>query len=569
MSARTLFLTAATLALALPVAVRAELLLDGARLIDGVTVFGDHRSTPAAPGQCYYVPKARIGTRPDGVPDLTFLKYTKTGSGEQHNGGILRFTVGLELEEGEIASLRSKLGKGCATLGPVTFQSGEFLVVSAALGEGGVFTRNIVGQGAAPLLAGSRAAVSIAVTPEGATFLERALRETNHSVDVVFDMTYAGLGPKYEARATIDWDKVRVVTEEGSRRRIYRRRERLLGIWRWIYYVADGDRREQELTDHMSSTGAITVETIGQDERLDPILQTLTEQVMSVIADTQLSLPDEGLPASGEEGEGRDDMPFGSSVTVKDVQRHGKAEINLNSRMRMERQTGPIAADLGEPLRRHGDNERVYRLIDLDDPDFEAQTVTATLDIEGFEDFGAYINYATISFRKRYPGTFSDHTGSLSFNRKSFESSGNLLQWTFPRLGEEGAGWLRYEYKESWSFAGGVTWETGWRTADGPYLALSPPLELRTIDLALDSEQAEAAGIQFVSVVVKNSVRGRERVREVRIQPTDGAWTQHRYYHDENDLEFAYQITWFTTAGRRTSEWRRTTDSFIDLTPRG
>ena len=201
----------------------AEVELDSVPLqVANAILFKDH----AEPNVYYYMPnQPRLAYWPDGTPKLTFLKYTKAGK-EESKGGILHFFVKYGLDEKELNKVRQELTKinPKATIkGPLVFKKGSFLVISAAVGEGGAFTRKIIGEGKAPLISGSEVSVSIAVTPEGATFLEEALRQPTYPVSVRFEMTYEGLTPKYQATATIHWSKVREYFDQYSKWKIFLR----------------------------------------------------------------------------------------------------------------------------------------------------------------------------------------------------------------------------------------------------------------------------------------------------------------------------------------------------------
>jgi hypothetical protein len=516
------------------------------------------------------MPTPRLSQQSDGTPDLTFLEYIKTDAPEQFTGGSLQFAAELGLTESELASLQRQLpskGLKCSRLGPVIFKSGEFMVVSADVGEGGVFTRGVVGQGRAPLVSRSKAAVSIALKPEGATFIKNALADTNYRVYTAFDMVYEGLSNEYSATATIDWSKVRSFFESERRYRIYRRREVSFGPIRWVWYVNLGERQESRLSDHLRAQGAIEIEKIGSDSSLDPILEMLTERVMETMTEVTLDLP-EMTSEMGEDPSAAGTMPYGTRIKVKSVSQSGRFTITLKGRQRVERPTGPMTADIGSTLRRLRDDRRIHRLIDLDDPDFQARGVAVSLDIENADSFGDYINYATVSLRKRYRDPQRPaKSGELSFNQKTFQESTNTLEWTYPLLGEDVMkGGMEYDYRVGWSFAGGARIETNWQTTDLPTLVLSPPLWSRTLDLAIDSSNAEERGVRFIQVQIKNRIAGRERLREIKVNPNDNPWVTYRYHHPEGDLSYSYQIVWFLDDGQKTSSgWRTSTDPFVDL----
>lgn len=577
---------------------KADLLLESQVQLGEAIVYQDHDPNS---GKCYYLPAhPKLSTWPDGTPKLFFAKYTKTGS--EIKGGILHFIVRLGLDASEVDNLKSqitggryrvpynsirlmraaKIGQGagtpgtglnCKTLGPVIFKKGEFMVVSAVAGEGGVFTRKIVGTGSAPLIAGSEAAVSIAVTQEGATFLQKALDSATFPVDVAFNMTYEGLTPQYHATATINWDKVRQYFEQESKYPIYQKWEAdFLGIWHWEYYVRVGDRQDTKISDFMRSNGMIDVQVTGQDDNMDALLTTLVNQVMKDMTEATLDLPqsqsEQELEASkGEDGKGGGsaDMPYGTRTKTKTVQRSGSMTINLVKRLRQDRDTGPLTSSLGGPLRQFKNDPRVYMLVDLDDPNFQDRTISSTLDIEDADKFGSYINYVTVSLKKKHPDG-STTTGDIIFNRKSFQDSGNTLTWIYPRLTETSDSWLTYQYKVTWSFAGGAKMEYDWQDNSAPIFSLAPPHKFRTIDLMADSGNVDEKGIRYISVKLKNRVLGKDREREVKVVPSESLNAKYNYFHEENDFNISYKITWYLKSGGKVEgNWQATDDSFIDL----
>ena len=555
------FLIALTALLA-PGFLAAEVELDSAPLqIGGAILFKDH----AEPNAYFYMPnQPRLAFWPDGTPKLTFLKYTKAGK-EEAKGGILHFFVKYGLTDQELAKVRTDLAKqvpGAKLKGPVVFKKGTFMVVSAAAGEGGVFTRKILGEGKAPLITGSEVSVSIAVTPEGAAFLEEALRQPTYPVSVRFDMTYEGLTPKYQANATISWSKVRTYFEQYRKWKIIKKKK--LGIWTW--YVNKGTGEELRISDDLKSAGAVTIDVTGEDQNMEAILQTVVDQVMREMFDTGMELP--GEAQEGEEGGGQEgspsaqDRPYGVSTTMKSVTRSDDWTVSLTKRLRQERETGPMDASLGDTLRKFKSNKKVYDIINLDDPDLQDRRVHAILDGEDFDTFKKYINFVTVSFRKTHPSG-EPTTRDVIFNAKSFAEQGNMQEFVYPRLGE-GASWLGYEYKTTWSFMGGLKVDGAWTRSEEAAVNLFPPHRYREVDVIADEENVRAHNINLITVAFKNRVFDRERTGETKILPSETLMTRYEYLHKENDLGFQYQVTWLLGDGRRASSgWQTTTDPFV------
>jgi hypothetical protein len=526
----------------------AEIELDKAPLqIGSALLFKDQ----AEAGAYYYMPnQPRLAFWPDGTPKLTFLKYTKAGK-EEAKGGILHFFVKYGLDEPELAKVRQELAKqepGAKLKGPVVFKKGTFMVISAAAGEGGVFTRKIIGEGKAPLITGSEVSVSIAVTPEGAAFLEEALRQPTYPVSVRFDMTYEGLTPKYQANATVSYSKVRTYFEQYKKWKIYKKKSFMF----WSWYVQKGTGEELRISDDLKSVGAVKIDVTGEDQNMEAILQTVVDSVMREMFDMKMELPGEnqesgeGGGQEGGEAPKQQDKPYGVSTTMKSVTRSDTWTVNLTKRLRQERKN----------------NKKVYDIINLDDPDLQDRQVFAILDGEDFDTFKKYINFVTVSFKKTHPSG-EPTTRDVIFNAQSFAERGNMLPFVYPRLGE-GASWLGYEFKTTWSFMGGIKVDGTWTRSEEAAVNLFPPHRYREVDVIADEDNVKAYNIKLITVAFKNKIFDREKTGETKILPSETLLTKYEYLHQENDMSFQYEVTWLLGDGRRVSSgWQTTTDPFV------
>jgi hypothetical protein len=543
----------------------AEVELDKAPLqIGNALLFKDQ----AEAGAYYYMPnQPRLAYWPDGTPKLTFLKYTKAGK-EEAKGGILHFFVKYGLDEQELNKVRQELAKqepNAKLKGPIVFKKGTFMVISAAAGEGGVFTRKIIGEGKAPLITGSEVSVSIAVTPEGAAFLEEALRQPTYPVSVRFDMTYEGLTPKYQANATISWSKVRTYFEQYKKWKIYKKKSFMF----WSWYVQKGTGEELRISDDLKSVGAVKIDVTGEDQNMEAILQTVVDSVMREMFDMKMELPGENQEAGeggGQEGgeaqPQQKDKPYGVSTTMKSVTRSDTWTVNMTKRLRQDRETGPMDASIGDTLRKFKNNKKVYDIINLDDPDLQDRQVFAILDGEDFDTFKKYINFVTVSFKKTHPSG-EPTTRDIIFNAQSFAERGNMLPFVYPRLGE-GASWLGYEFKTTWSFMGGIKVDGIWTRSEEAAVNLFPPHRYRQVDVIADEENVKAFNIKLITVAFKNKIFDREKTGETKILPSETLLTKYEYLHKENDMSFQYEVTWLLGDGRRASSgWQTTTDPFV------
>jgi len=301
---------------------------------------------------------------------------------------------------------------------------------------------------------------------------------------------------------------------------------------------------------------------------MEAILQTVVDSVMREMFEMKMELPGENQE-SGEGGgqEGgqapkQPDKPYGVSTTMKSVTRSDTWTVNLTKRLRQDRETGPMDASIGDTLRKFKNNKKVYDIINLDDPDLQDRQVFAILDGEDFDTFKKYINFVTVSFKKTHPSG-EPTTRDIIFNAQSFAERGNMLPFIYPRLGE-GASWLGYEFKTTWSFMGGIKVDGTWTRSEEAAVNLFPPHRYRQVDVIADEDNVKAFNIKLITVAFKNKIFDREKTGETKILPSETLLTKYEYLHKENDMSFQYEVTWLLGDGRRASSgWQTTTDPFV------
>lgn len=226
----------------------------------------------------YYIPdQPRLATRPDGTPEFTFIKYTKTG--EDIKGGVVHFLVTWGLSGSEISTAEASLqmiDPEAELAGPVPFKAGAFKIVSATAGEGGLFNVKICGEGKAPIMPGQKGAVSIALTQEGATLLWESFKNPTSDVSVVFNLTYAGITPAYEAKLKVDWDKVynhHDVSLSGS----------------GIVKVVKLESELRAIFDQLRQEGAIELEVTGESEDMEGLLNVAYGHLIKLMCSTEIA----------------------------------------------------------------------------------------------------------------------------------------------------------------------------------------------------------------------------------------------------------------------------------------
>jgi len=548
-SRRALISALALAAAVLPLAVQAEVLLDvGPLQVGNILLFRDH----AAEHGYHYMPLApRISTWPDGIPKFSFIQYVRTG--KEITGGILHFlcTFGLTREELDRAQRDlTRLDKNGKILGPVVFVKGDFHIISASAGEGGIFSRKICGTGKAPLLAGSEAAVSIALTEEGSTLLLQSFKQPTSDVSVQFVMTYQGLTPAYRAVLSVDWDKV------------YNHREFKMKAGN-VFVSAQIQKIYAELREQ----GAIKLDVIGEDTKMDELLETVYNTITKMMFDAKPVKPEDIGKPQASTGSNWFGNLFGQAHAgyyQKTVKMTGKYTVDLTRRKRDQREI-PLTGNIGDLHKKYGGNQQLFSVVDLDDPAFEERTVNVILDGEDLETFQQFINFAGITFKKEYQAAdMKSVTEDLIFNKAKFSQDGNTLSLKYRRKGDATEKWLDYEYKPVWSYIGGLEVNGDWIRTSQPVIVLTPPHKYRYIEVLAEEENMAAKGIIRIAVQFKHKNFGRELQKEVVLRKGEPLNINYVYFHEANNLDYEYNITWlFKDSTKASSGWQKATDPFV------
>jgi hypothetical protein len=195
----------------------AEILLDEPLRLGDVVVFPSRSD----PNKYYYAPvTARLAQRPDGKAQFSFLRWVdnqRSQAGEAdiregEGGGLVHAVVTLGLSDERFATLRERLQaeRANATLeGPVVYNQGTFALVTSFTEENSDLVRRVlVGTGRAPVLDGSKAAISLLLTRTGAEILWESFHSGTPDISFLFEMELEGYRSPKEAVLEADFDQV-------------------------------------------------------------------------------------------------------------------------------------------------------------------------------------------------------------------------------------------------------------------------------------------------------------------------------------------------------------------------
>jgi len=560
----------------------------GRRMIRGIQLLQSYHDSLAY----YYLPQTpRLAENDDGSLQLLCLKYV--GAGGETSGGLLHalfeFSIPDELREQISADLVEEVA-GSRLVGPVPMLQatadgeegiGGFQIVSAVLsdqGDGGL-TRSLVTSGRAPLLPGSKAAVAAMLEPQGATLLWDSFTGTTSDVSVSVHAYYEAAVPAFEANVTADitqlYDHFSELTNNQA-----------------------GFTRNQVLiaTDSLVRDGMIEVTTLDRSASFDldasqmqDLLSVLVDRLTEVMFDATTgwtSNPPRETPGSGEIL-GRPDQGFLSKIfgagdkayytdhqyVLKDRRdiRRSKFSINLtqNSTIRV-----PVdaAGNLGALYSRFGDDERYFRIVNLDDPAFEYHRVQFVIDGAYLDAFETLMNFVAVNVRKKYRST-TDFTRSFELSKPDVENGVTTSEVKFPRLGDKSSEWKQFEYQVVWSLQGGgeVRYPPDaddWETSEDAAISVRPPLEKTVVEIDYDQSSIASAGLSSGVVQFAKVLLGRpKRQPDVILRPDDAESTRRIVIYHDPATPIAYRVNWHGSGRSTEGDLQQLKEDYLLITP--
>jgi len=204
----------------------------------------------------YYLPdQPHLVMHENGRPQFSFLVYARPersggeGITRAAGGGVAHFLVAYNVAEDRVRRAASELQRvkpGAVLVGPVSYTDGSFALVTAVTDPQAGMSRRVAGVGSAPVMAGHKAAVSMHLTPLGASLLWESFHQATPDISVNFEMSVSGYLNPVEAKMTIDYEKVHKTMQAQV-------------AARYGFFAAEVDALVQSMRDN----GAITVELTG------------------------------------------------------------------------------------------------------------------------------------------------------------------------------------------------------------------------------------------------------------------------------------------------------------------
>ena len=589
-----------TIILTLFIAFRAQAVVkydEGRLMIDGVQLLQDRDK----PLEYYYIPQApRLATKEDGSFELLCLKFV--GEGEQASGGIFHALVEFSLPTDVINELNKKLDKevpGAKIVGPVPLQQtmedgedglGSFQVVSAILNniEGDdPFTSEVIHSGHAPLLPGSKAAIAARLNPAGATLLWESMSGPTSDVSVSIKAHYEAAVKGYNAIVKAD---VQSVYEHYSR---------------VINFQQNYTKRDlRKITDELVQDRTIEIDVFDRSEGLgidnkamQAIVDLVSDKLVELMFDSKMGWakePERETAVEAGQIKGRQEdgwwgRTFGGPKDLKymsdnqfvmkrreDIQIQ-KFYMNLSksTTIKIPVYTSGNLSGIYDSLGR--EDEKYFRVVNLDDADFQKRDIHFQVDGDFLESFKDLVNFVAVNFKKNHGDGQEETTREIMFNRKDLEGGTDLKSIDYPRLGALGADWLDYEYQITWSMKGReepimIPKRKGqWEKSQSSAISLVPPFKKKVVTIDADRSYFKDSNVRSARIRFAVVLAGKHQLlKTVILRDNDAeSFNELALYYDENQ-PIAYQVTWYSSKGNVEQDMKELgADDYLFLVPPG
>jgi hypothetical protein len=590
---RKLCILIIVLACSVQLAVQAQVKYDeGRREVLGVQLLEDANNE----NTYYYLPQyPRLSVKTDGSVELLCIKYI--GEGDQPSGGLFHALIEFSLPDSILNLVKTKLEDqvpGAQIAGPVPLlpfasEDGDgtagFQLVSAILSNTGgedSFSRSVITSGHAPLLPGSKSAIAANLTPEGATLLWNSFTGPTSDVSASINACYEAQVKAYNAVVTAEMS---VVYEHFSQ---------------MYNYQHDYTKRElRDVADELHRDGKINVEVFDRSKGLDisvsdmdKILNLVTDKLVEVLFNTETGwskAPEKEEAVVAGQIKGRQKQGWitklfkgtGNSKYISDNQFVLKKRSDIQSNtfyLNLSKTTTvkvPVhsSGNLGGFYESMGQDDNYFRIVDLNDAAFQAREVFFQIDGEYVDAFKSRINFVSVNFKKEHGGHPAT-TKEVFFNYSDVEKGVQIKSISYPRLGENSADWLNYDYQLNWSIRGIdepvsiPLKKEEWMTGNAPVISLKPPFRKTLVEIDAERSLFQPAGVSTAIVEFASSLAGKkEKVGRVLLRADDAEALSRIYLYHDADEDVVYRITWVSKSGTQKMPLQLLDTDYLFLIP--
>jgi hypothetical protein len=511
-----------------------------------------------------YLPNmAFLSQKAQGKPEFSFLRYVDNTAStsatsktitEAAGGAILHFLVEYNTPTDTVAAAQQYLRdllviKDIKIRGPVIFEKGSYSLISSVLNpSNGQKTTSLLALGEAPVLEGSKIALSFELTPQNSRILLESFQMSTPDISLAFDFTFSGLTDAYQAELLIDWNEVHEsLSREASGS---------------VYFISASVKQS---FDNLMRKNAIKLVTYGEDKNMDALLNTVYDKLLSLLFDPVKpeSVPEDkkgGLTDAISSLVGSKGL-LGSSQTtgfglhagfqLKEMKSEGNSKLNFNSRSTVSRHHY-IVFNIGDIYKKYGNDENYFKTVNIFDPDFSQREVHVSVDGSLEPEFSSFINNVTVTLRKKHQS--GDETvKELFVDKNTMTNASGPLIMTYGSIKDTNRlDWLEYDYKTIWQFKKGGSYTTNWTSQSASMINLFAPYERRVIDVIGDENVLKENNIRSVIVEMTYNFFGEARKSRLVIM-TDKPISDYLFEITQplNEYEYTYSIKWIKQDGQQ------------------
>ncbi len=500
-----------------------------------------------------YLPNnASLALNENGQPEFSFIRYVNdekdgTPAGNSSiakagGGGVLSFLVTYDTKPMQLAAalkeLKERTGNRNVRLnGPVVFSQGRYALISSIVNpETGQGEKRLFAVGDAPLLAGSKMALSFSVDAKDSKLLLESFKTRTPDLSLAFDMSFSGLSDAYDAELTIDWEEVRKTRDIKG------------GVNIYVVSV-----QAEYAIEELMRKNAIRLKTTGGHAPSEALLSNVYNKLLNMLFE----------PAQPEQNGQQNSAPLTQAIAAlvgggsggglgiglnagfrwRDLKTTGSSTISFNTRAETQRHHY-ITFNIGNFWDSYGSDDRYFRTVSLEDPLFQKRHVFVGIDGEIAPEFGRMINNVTVTLKKVHDdGT--ETIGQMMLNKNNYEESFRH-SLVYGSLGDSSrTRWLNYQYQTSFQFVGGKSFHTPWLSGADPLINVYVPFSRKTILIDGDSARLAANKVKAVVVQVEYPFFGEQKQAQLTLRPGDNlADKKIEITLPLNTQGYRYTLTW-------------------------
>lgn len=505
----------------------------------------------------YYLPQeASLALDKEKNPQFSLIRYIVTQADKASSnsiqkaggGAILHFLVKYDTPSEKVKVAQEKLreitGSDEVILkGPLLFDKGNYALISSILTKDGNKRNMLMATGSAPVLEGSKIALSFELEPETSTLLLESFKMATPDISIVFDMEFSGVSDAFDAEMIVDWTKVQQSQHIKASTKLY-------------VVSADIDM----LFKNLQAESAITLTTSGEDTNMqaliDRMYEKLTDLFFTEIEKTEVPETIQEDVVSGIEKvikKFTKSLPFSAhgAYAMRDLKTTGHSKLSFNSRSPVKRHHYMVF-NMGDLYQKYGDNSKYFKTVSMDDPDFQQRVIHVGVDGTLVNEMGKMINNVTVTLKKDHEGG-EQTIQEILLTPETLKKENMALNMVYgSKADNDRLKWLNYDFRTNWKFSGGGTYTTDWKSESASMINLFSPFKRTNIQLLGDEATLKEAGVRAAFIQFTYPFFGETRTARLVWKPGDNIEEKSvDLTLPLNAEKYTYKITWIKTDGTR------------------